>query len=128
MIEAVALILVALFALFVTIVCSYGLFAPERMMSFVTGVWNKPSGLMTAVLVRILVGLSLIFAASNSRFPTAFLVLGIIVLIAAIGIMLAGRERVNQLIAWSTGRTNTVLRLWLLFGVLFGLFLIFSVL
>jgi hypothetical protein len=41
-------------------------------------------------------------------------------------ILLVGKSRVDTLISWMRGIPSGFIRLWLLFGVLFGLFLVYA--
>lgn len=126
MIQSVALTIVLVFGILIAAVCIYGVFAPARLMDFVLRVWNQPGGLMTAVLVRVLLGLNLIAASGVSNFPLAFRVLGCIALVVAIVILLGGRQLVQKMIDWGLKRPQAMLRGWLGAGFAFGIFLIWG--
>lgn len=106
----------------------WGLFAPGKLMTLVASALDKPSGIYIAVVVRLVMGVALITVAPASLFPTTFLVLGLIAIVAAVGVAIAGQERLRRLIAWWSERLPTsVTRLWLLFGIAFGAFLVYGV-
>ena len=67
--------------------------------------------------------------APASIFPIAFQVLGSIAIVAAVALAVAGRERIRRFIVWWSERFSTsIVRLWLLFGLAFGAFLVYGVL
>ena len=48
---------------------AWGIYAPERLLKLVNGVMGQERGIYIAVIVRLLLGLALILAAPDSRFP-----------------------------------------------------------
>ncbi len=126
MIQSASLTIVLLFGVVVSLLSLYGLTKPVDLIDKVINFWNKPAGMMAAVSIRVLLGLCLILAAAGSHFPTTFHVLGAITLLSAVIILLAGKSRVDALISWIRGISPVFIRLWLLFGVLFGLFLVYA--
>lgn len=126
MIQSVALTIVLVFGILIAAACAYGVVTPSRLMDAVLRVWHQPGGLMTAVLVRVLLGLNLIAAADVSRSPLAFRILGGIALLAAIVLLIGGRAFVQRLLDWGLARPSPVLRAWLILGLGFGLFLVWS--
>lgn len=105
----------------------WGLYAPERLLRLVNRVMDKGWGIYGAAIVRLLLGLALIIAAPASRFPLMFQGLGWIALIAAVALLFVGRERIHRLVAWFERFSRPTIRLWLLFGISFGVFLIFGI-
>lgn len=106
-----------------------GMFAPEKLMTFVTSAIDKPWGIYIGVTVRLAMGAALIIAASASPFPVAFQVLGSLAIVAAVVLALMGRERVRSFLAWWSERFSaSAIRLWLVFGIAFGAFLVYGVL
>ena len=84
-------------------------------------------GIYFAVVIRLVMGAALIVAAPVSRFPVVFELLGWIAIAAAVAIIFIGRERIAALIAWFVRRSAWLIRLWLLFGMIFGGFLIYGI-
>ena len=122
---------ISLLAIGVTIIvlAGWGLFAPEKLMTFVTSAMDKHWGIYIAVIVRLVMGSALIIVAPASPFPIVFQALGVIAIVAAIVLALMGRERMRRFIAWFSERFSApIIRLWLLFGVAFGGFLVYGVL
>jgi len=111
----------------VCVLSAWGISAPERLRQLVGTVMQRDWGMYFAVGVRLVLGLALIFAASQSRFPMTFTVLGAITLVAAVALPFVGRARIVRLITWFGRLPPSAIRLWLLFGIAFGGFLIYGV-
>ena len=112
----------------VCVLSAWGLSAPDRLRKLVGGVMERDWGMYFAVGVRLVLGLALILAASQSRFPLTFTVLGAITLVAAVALPFVGRERIVRLLAWFGRLPPAAIRVWLLFGIAFGGFLVYGVL
>jgi len=111
----------------VCVLAAWGIYAPNRLLKLVIGAMEKDWGIYLAVIVRLLLGLALILAAPESRFPSIFRLLGWIAIVAAVGMVFLGRARMRGFIAWFERFPPTVIRLWLLFGIAFGGFLVFGI-
>lgn len=113
------------------VVCAlsvWGLLAPDKILKLVNGVMDKDWGIHVAVVVRLLLGAALIIAAPESRFPLIFEILGWIAVVAAVAILLMGRERLRKFVAWFGRFSEAMIRVWLLFGIAFGAFLVYGIL
>jgi hypothetical protein len=108
-------IVLALGAL-VAALCVWGILAPDKIMALVHGAMEKDWGFHVAVLARLLLGAALIIAAPESRFPVIFET-----------ILLMGRERLRKFVAWFQKFSQLMIRVWLLFGIAFGAFLVYGV-
>ena len=106
---------------------AWGIYAPERLWKLV-GVMDQDWGIYAAVIMRLLLGLALIIAAPDSRFPLVFQGLGWIAIVAAMVLVFAGRERIRRFVAWLKRFSQATVRLWLMFGIAFGVFLIHGIL
>ena len=112
----------------IIVLAGWGIFVPEKLMTFVTSAMDKSWGIYIAVIVRLVMGSALIIVAPASLFPIVFQVLGVIAIVAAIALLLMGRERMRRFIAWFSERFSApIIRLWLLFGVAFGGFLVYGI-
>ncbi len=120
-------IVILVLGITVCVLALWGVYAPEKLVKLVSGVMDQDWGIYFAVIVRVLLGLALIIAAPDSRFPLIFQVLGGIAIIAAAGLAFMGRKRIRGLITWFERFSPAIVRLWLLFGVAFGGFLIYGV-
>jgi len=129
MVASFSEIVVLTLGIIVTVLSLWGVVQPGKLMRFVTSTMDRPWGIYVAVIVRIVLGASLISAAPASSFPVTFRVLGIAMLIAAVALALAGRDRIRRLLTWWVERfSRTANRLWVMLGVLFGSFLVYGVL
>ena len=125
----VSQIVVLVIGVAVIVLAGWGIFAPEKLMTFVTSAMDEYWGIYIAVIVRLVLGSALIIVAPASQFPIVFQALGVIAIVAAIALALMGRERMRQFLAWFSERFSArSVRLWLLFGMAFGGFLVYGVL
>ncbi len=120
-------IVVLVLGITVCVLSAWGGYAPEKLVRLVTGVMDQEWGIYLAVIVRLLLGLALVIAAPYSRFPLVFQALGWIAIVAAVALAFMGRERLRRLVAWFERFSPAIIRLWLLFGVAFGGFLIYGI-
>ncbi len=107
---------------------AWGMYSPGSLVKLVTRTMNESYGMYLAVIVRLILGASLIVVAPVSRFPIVFEVLGWIAIVAAIGLVFIGRDNVRRILAWFGRFSNSMIRLWLVFGMAFAGFLIYGVL
>jgi hypothetical protein len=110
------------------LICLAGLFilvSPEKFRK----VFNKFSGqprFLFAVIVRIIIGAILLLEASNLKFTLAMQIIGGISILAAIVLLLMGQDRMDRMIDWFMSKTSdTVMRVWSVFAIVFGAFLIY---
>lgn len=116
-----------LFGITICLLSLWGILFPNRLIKLVKGVMHEGWGMYIAVLARLLLGVSLILAASDSKFPMTFEILGWVTLVAAVVLLFVGRDRISALIAWFERCSNSLIRLWMLFGVVFGGFFIYGI-
>jgi len=124
MIADFAGIVVQAFGAMIGILCLWGLVAPTALIRFVQSVVENPSGLVGAVVVRIVLGAALITAAQVSAFPMTFTVLGWIAICAAIGLLIMGQRGMRRVVGWVDRLTPLWIRIWLAAGLVFAAFLI----
>ena len=110
---------VCLFGVVIVALSVWGVVVPNRLIALVTGSMNRGSGLYVGIGSRVVLGVALIVAAPPARFPTLFAVLGWISIAAAIALPLFGRARLGALLGWLERMPTTLVRLWLVFGVVF---------
>ena len=127
MIISVSEYIIIVLGIFVCAFSAWGIYAPDRLLKLVSGAMSQNWGLYVAVIVRLALGLALIIAAPGSRFPLIFQVLGWLAIIAAVVLVAVGSRRIRILIAWFEGLSILVIRLWLLFGLVFGGFLFYGI-
>ena len=108
---------------------AWGFFAPQKLMQWVKNTMDAEWGFWFAIGVRLLLGVTLLIAAPTSNHPSALLIIGWIAIAAGIGVLLMGRQRLRNFVQWFLDRFSpTLIRVWLLFAVAFGGFLIYGVL
>lgn len=113
------LVLALAVALFIFVMGAWGLFAPGSIFAFISG-WSSKSGFWLAVLLRLCFGLSLWFAAPDTRLPTSLGVLGAVVVLSAASLPLVGYDRFERVLRWWTARSPFVMRLWSLLATAIG--------
>jgi hypothetical protein len=120
------------FGLAVCLLTFWGVLAPGKMMKIVYGVLQYGAlhmdwGIHLAVVLRLVLGVALVIAAPESRFPLIFEILGWIAIAAAVAILLMGRDRLRKFIGWFQRMSSAMIRVWLLFGIAFGAFLVYGI-
>jgi hypothetical protein len=118
--------LVLAFGIAIGVLGGFGIARPTGLVEFVQRFWQKPSGLALAVGIRLALGIVLLAAAPECRFPAAIRVLGGVSLVAALAVPLVGREGVRSLVAWWVERPPAFIRIWASFALAFGGFLVFA--
>jgi len=96
--------------------------------NLVFGMLNRQSqslGLhILAVVVRLLLGVLLVYQADASRYPLAIEIIGWISIIAAAFLTVIGRDRFKRLISWALSVAKSFARVGGVLAVCFGAFLI----
>lgn len=102
-----------------------GIAQPQTLIAWMLSFWRKDR-LWVAVILRLALGALLIYAAPECRFPLVIRILGGITVFAAVGVAVAGSERVDSLVRWWTELPLPIVRIWCIGGVLFGVFLAYA--
>ncbi len=123
MIEYAKWVVAAIGAL-VAVLSMLGSIAPARLSAHVRTAMRTRWGMPLAVGMRVLLGGALLLAASASRYELAFRVIGWIALIAAVALIVIGRTRALRLLDAFDRLPALAVRLWLVAGAAFGLFLV----
>lgn len=110
----------------VCILSIWGIASPRSLIRLVSSVVDHSAGVAVAVAVRLLLGAALITYAPHSPVPVAFQVLGWMAIIAAVVLLIAGRALMRRLVAWAARLPVAMTRVWLVFGLAFGAFLIYG--
>jgi hypothetical protein len=80
-----------------------------------------------ASVIRILVGILFILAASETGAPLFVLMVGILFILGGVALPLMGVARIERLTSWWLKRSDVTLRLWALFAFAFGAAILWSV-
>jgi hypothetical protein len=128
MVITVSQIVILLVGISLCVFAAGGIYAPQKLLQLVKGMMDEDWGIYFAVSVRLLLGLALITIAAGSRFPFVFLILGWVAIVAAVVAVFIGRDRLRRFVNWWFERFSPQgIRLWLLFALAFGGFLIYGV-
>lgn len=112
------------------VVCAlsaWGLYSPDQIWKLVNGAMDRKWGIHIAVGARLLLGAALIITAPGSRYPLIFEILGWFAVVAAVALLFLGRKRLRRFVAWFQRHSEAMIRVWLLFGVAFGAFLVYGI-
>jgi hypothetical protein len=112
---------------FVAIIGAIGVIHPEALLG-VARYFETPAGLYVAAGLRIVLGISLLIAASGSRTPGVVRVLGAIVFVAGLVTPFFGPERVRAIVDWWSLQGRLVMRAGPGFALALGSFLIWALL
>ena len=92
------------------------------------GRWMQtPGGLYGTAAVRIVMGASLLGVAPASRLPRTLRVIGALIILVGLLTPLFGVERARLVLDWWVAQGETFMRVWALFPVAVGLFLIHAI-
>ena len=120
-------VLIALFGAAIAALGILGFVRPSRLVGFGTSTFQSRAGLYWAMGMRVVLGLLLLAAASESRFPQALRVLGTISLVAAAISPLVGFARLRRFVQWWSERPASLIRVSSLVTVGLGAFLMYAV-
>jgi hypothetical protein len=116
---------VSLFGVLFVILGVLGVLVPEQAISLVGG-WHSGLHFAFGAGVRILLGVFLLVAASRCRQPIVVRVIGIIALVAAVGMLVSGPTRFEHFIASCLERPPGVMRAWSTAGIAVGVLLVWA--
>ncbi len=89
---------VALFGLAIILLGVLGLVRPGSLIRLVLGSWQSKKGFYFSIGIRVVFGIVLLLTASQSRFPDAFRIVGIISLVAAMAAPFLGFDRLQRFV------------------------------
>ena len=116
------------FGIAVSVLSVWAIFVPERLRKLISAITDRALGYYVAAAVRLLLGITLIIAAPDSRFPVIFEIIGWLTIVAAVILLLIGQGQQRKLAAWFDRFPEMAIRRWLVLGVAFGAFLAYGVL
>ena len=123
---SVAQPIAVIFGVFICIASTVGVVAPHWLIRVVRDAWQTRQAMTMAVLARVFLGLVLILAAPGTRYPGALRIIGSLGLVAAVGLPVIGWARIDNLLEWFQRRPVWLVRLWTLFGVAVGGFIVIA--
>ena len=113
-------------SLFVAVLGAVGLVSPVKLLGIVRH-FESQAGIYVAAVLRIIMGVALLYSAPTSHFPGIVRILGIIILVAGLITSLLGRERFRMILHWWSARGPAFMRVWAGFALGFGLLLAYAV-
>ena len=120
-------IIVVAIGVALVILSAWGMAAPDKLISMVAATMEQRWGIHIAIIIRLLLGATLLVVAPGSPFPMVYSVLGWLAIVAAAGLAVVGRERTRRLLYWWQQRVSPgMTRLWLVFGLAFGVLLVYG--
>ncbi len=101
------------------------LISPAKFRDLFNNFTGQPRYLF-AIIFRVLFGAVLLWDAANLKFSFAMQIIGGISILAAIVLLLMGQDRVDRMIDWFMSKfTDELMRVWSVFALAFGAFLIY---
>jgi hypothetical protein len=113
-------------ALFSIIVGIAGIVSPDRGMTVRRLYFATPGLFYAAVAVRCSMGLGLILAASNSRWPRSLRALGAVVCLQGLSATLLGLDHARAVMEWEGMQGNALLRAGAAVALASGGFILFA--
>ena len=99
---------------------------PDTVYGILRNNLERPGLHLLAVIVRIVLGVLLVYLSAASKFPLAIEILGWVSLAAALVLALIGRHRFKRLMNWALARSKPVERAGGVAAVCFGGFLLYA--
>ena len=78
-----------------------------------------------AIAIRVFMGALLWWLAEDLRHSPVLRIIAVIAICAAVGILIMGRRRLDQLVDWWLSLSDGLLRLSALFAAAFGAYLVY---
>ena len=119
--------IVLLFGVFILLGSVTLIVNPKYILGIFANYGDTPGLHIFAIIVRIILGIALVIAAADSKYPIALQILGWLTLIVVLVLSAMGRERFKSLIKWSLGINPSIQRMMGVFGILFGSLLFHAV-
>ena len=99
---------------------------PEFIFGFLRSNLDKLAFYILAVVVRLVLGVLLVYQSNLSKFPLIIEVIGWLSIVAAIVLAIIGRRKFNRLISWALSLSKPFGRVGGVFAAGFGAFLIYA--
>jgi len=117
-------IIVSILGVLITLIGVMGIAKPQRLIYLVEH-WHGPTRFWVAIVVRVLLGVALLAVAPACRLPMLVRIIGVISIVAAMGILIFGRARLDSFIRWWLMRP-ALMRLSATVAVAFGVLLVYA--
>jgi len=116
--------IIALLGALMVLLGLVGLVQPNRFRTMFTTM-DSQTRFILAIVIRLAMGALLWWLADELRHPHVMRILAVIAVVAAVGVLVMGRNRLDKLIGWWLGKPDGVLRVSALFAAAFGGYFVF---
>ncbi|WP_299981459.1 hypothetical protein [Desulfobacula sp.] len=99
---------------------------PEVIFGFLRNNLDKVGLHILAIVVRLILGVLLIYQSNVSKFPFVIEILGWLSIVAAISLSVIGRRNFNRLMSWALSFVKPFGRVGGFLAAAFGAFLIYA--
>ena len=99
---------------------------PEVIFGFLRNNLDKLELHILAIVVRLILGVLLIYQSNVSKFPLVIEIIGWLSIVAAIFLAVIGRRYFNRIMSWALSFVKPFGRVGGVFAVAFGAFLIYA--
>jgi len=99
---------------------------PEYVFGFLRKHFEKIELYILAVVVRLLLGILLIYLSGVSKYPLVIEIIGWISIVAALVFLVIGRAKFNKLMAWALSLVKPLGRVAGIIAMAFGAFLVYA--
>ena len=120
-----SMLAVSLVGVVIGLLAAVGIFAPFRVAGWV-GSWHSSSRFYAAVLLRLVLGVVFILAAPDCRTPRMILAIGVVSLVAAVGILVMGPKRLDEFVSWWLDLPAVLVAVSFAVAAVFGCFLVYA--
>jgi len=120
------IVFIQLFGLFTAFTGLIILVNPEIVFALLRKNTDKLQLHIIAVVIRLALGICLIYQAGNSKYPLTMEVLGWISIVAALFLTVIGRTRFKALMMWALSHVKTIGRIGGVFVSIFGAFIVYA--
>ena len=111
--------IIVTFGALIFVLGAVGLVHPARFRALFSSMGSRSRFIFT-VAIRLVMAALLWWLADELRHPQVMRILAVVVAVAAVGILVAGRARLDRLVDWWLGRSDAILRLSALIAAAFG--------
>jgi hypothetical protein len=117
------LTLIAVFGIFIVLACAWGFADPNHLIGMIRK-FSGAGGYAFAIGARVLLAAAAWLGAPQSLLPIFLQIVAVLSIFGAGVLLVMGISRYRKLIDWVAGFNRAVLHIWLVFGMAFGVAMI----
>lgn len=99
--------------------------APGRLIGWMAGLESNLR-FRLAIAIRAILGIAFLVAAPDCDLPRVTQVVGVVMLVAAAGLLVIGRRRLDAVVEMFAALDSGYLRAWSIFALAFGVLLVYA--